>query len=450
VDWLSIAITDLADRSVQCQRITATDDFPVIAMSPLDSLDSWSDYANRPTANLEEIIYQHFQRCRREESPQELLERFRWLWIRGDSYPDRAVAQALFALAKDTNAERELKYVLNRCCYTLINLWYTQPRDHWAIPELIGLFEQDLPPSVVPEVRRVRSLMRAFTASEQYAALGRLRQILAEPKRGVTALAAVEEQPLGYQISHYPFLYDGSLLTKDSDQEQAKNVGDLRRKAELNLAIRLARYHGSLGSGGESVRATNPTLLSPADFKQAMGYYTGKVDGNRTHKDWARWFATYSKTARSFGSFKDEFVDYLMEPIVAMDAKYRSNHFIRTLRQHLRDTLSQFDNQPINDFILVETCRQVLNFLVVDNPKRPVFRRYCHLIEDIGHALTMGLLLRIVLFCSKAKPWLERRFSILFNLHERHLCKEVPWLITSLEHANLALITNFSDVGYQF
>jgi hypothetical protein len=62
----------------------------------------------------------------------------------------------------------------------------------------------------------------------------------------------------------------------------------------------------------------------------------------------------------------------------------------------------------------------------------------------------MGLLLRIVLFCAKAKPWLERRFSILFNLHERRLCKEVPWLVTSLEHANLALITNFNDVGYQF
>ncbi len=428
----------------------AIDDTPVTAMSPWDSLDSWSDYSNRPPANLGESIYQYLQHWRQQEPPEALLERFRHLLVDGASYPDNTVARALFTLAKEPTAEREFKYVLNRCCYTLINLWYTQPREHWAIPELIGLFDQDLPPATTPEVQRLRMLVKAFVASDQYAALGRLRQIFSEAKRGSATKVAVEEQPLGDRISHYPFLYDGSLLTKDSDQEQAKNVGDLRRKAELDLALRLARYHGSLGQGIQETKVTNPTLLPTPEFQQAMGYYTGKVDGHRTQKDLARWFSTYSKTARSFGSFKDEFVDYLMGPIAASDPKYSGNHFTRTLRQHLYDTLPQFDNQPINDFILVETCRQVLNFLVVDTPKRPVFRRYCHLIEDIGYTLTMGLLLRIVLFCSKAKPWLERRFSILFNLHERRLCKDVPWLLNSLEHANLALTTNFTDIGYQF
>lgn len=419
-------------------------------MSPWDSLDSWSDYSNRPPASLEESIYQYLQHWRQQEPPEALLERFRYLIVDGGSYPDNTAARALSTLAKEPTAEREFKYVLNRCCYTLINLWYGQPREHWAISELIGLFDQDFPPANTLEVQRLRGLVKTFVASDQYAALGRLRQIFSEPRRGMAARGAVEEQPLGNRISQYPFLYDGSLLTKDSDQEQAKNVGDLRRKAELDLALRLARYHGSFGNGGQDTKITNPTLLSTAEFQQAMGYYTGKVDGHRTQKDLARWFATYSKTARSFGSFKDEFVDYLMGPIAASEPKYSGNHFTRTLRQHLYDTLPQFDNQPINDFILVETCRQVLNFLVVDAPQKPVFRRYCHLIEDIGHTLTMGLLLRIVLFCSKAKPWLERRFSILFNLHERRLCKEVPWLVTSLEHANLALITNFTDIGYQF
>ncbi|QQE64811.1 hypothetical protein GFS31_14930 [Leptolyngbya sp. BL0902] len=417
-------------------------------MSPWDSLDSWSDYSNRPPAKLEEVIYQHLQHWRQQESSRELLARFRHLLLQGDSYPDTTVAKALFSLAKDPNAEREFKYVLNRCCYTLINFWYSQPREQWAIPELIGLFDGQFPPATDPAVRRVRALVNGFVTSDQYAALERLRCILSDSR--AEAEARLEEQPLGNRLSHYPFLYDGSLLTKDSDQEQAQNVGHLRRKAETTLAIRLARYHGGLQTRQESLSLPNPTLLAPADFQQAMGHYTGKVDGHRSQKDLARWFSTYSKTARSFDRFKDEFVDYLMGPIAAVEPKYGHNHFTRTLRQHLQDILPQFDNQPLNDFILVETCRQVLNFLVVDNPRRPVFRRYCHLIEDIGYPLTMGLLLRIVLFCSKAKPWLERRFSILFNLHERRLCGEVPWLVTSLEHANLALIANFAEVGYQF
>jgi hypothetical protein len=420
-------------------------------MSPWDSLDSWSDYSNRPPATLEEAIYQHFQHWRRQESPHQLIERFRHLLLDAATYPDSTVAKALFALSQEPNAEREFKYVLNRCCYTLINLWYTQPRDHWAIPELIGLFDDLAAPPAAPEVQRIRNLAQEFGHSDQYAALGRLRQIFSESKEtGATAISAVDEQPLGYRIRHYPFLYDNSLLTKDSGQEQKQNIGDLRRKAELDLAIRMARYHSGVVAGQSLSSSANPTLLTVPDFKASVGYYTGKIDGSRTHKDLARWFATYSKTARSFRDFKDEFVDYLISPIAAAEPKYNGNHFTRNLRQYLRETLSEFDDQRLNSFMVVETCRRVLNFLVVDSPKHPVFRRYCHLIEDVGYTLTMGLLLRVVLFCTAAKPWLERCFSILFNLHERRFCKEVPWLVTSLEHANVALITNFNDIGYQF
>jgi hypothetical protein len=112
--------------------------------------------------------------------------------------------------------------------------------------------------------------------------------------------------------------------------------------------------------------------------------------------------------------------------------------------------MDNFDDQPLSRYIHTRFCQQILNFLVVDNPQRPVFRRFCQLIEDIGYTLTIGLLLRVVLFCIEAKPWLERRFSVLFNAHEQRLCKEIPWLVTSLEHINIALITNFNYIGYQF
>jgi hypothetical protein len=416
-------------------------------MSPWDSLDSWSNYSSRPPATLEDLLYDHWQYWRKQESPHELIGRFRSLFLDVSSYPDSAVAGALLNLSEQETAEREFKYVLNRCCYTLINLWYTQPRDHWAIPELIKLFD-DLPPvaATTPQARRVYGLVREFAQSEQYAALVRLQQVMA-PQRETDVAAAIAEQPLAHRIRHYPFLYDNSLLTKDSGQEQKQNVGDLRRRAETDLGIRLARYHAQRQVPGKAV--VNPTLLDPAGLDGALSFYTGKVNG-RTHRDQARWFATYSKTVRSFRDFKEEFVDYLIHPIAAAEPKYSGNHFTRNLRQYLRETLAEFDDQPLNSFILVETCRRLLNFLVVDSPQRPVFRNFRHLVNDVGHALTMGLLLRLVLFCSAAKPWLERCFSVLFNVHERRTCKEVPWLVTSLEHANVALITNFGDVGYQF
>ncbi|MGF1569115.1 MAG: hypothetical protein ACFCVD_13770 [Nodosilinea sp.] len=421
-------------------------------MSPWDSLDSWSDYSNRPPATLEDILYNHLQYWRKQEPPHQMIERFKTLLLWGDQYPDSSVANALFRLSEESTANREFKYVLNRCCYTLINLWYTQPRDHWAIPELISLLDEvPSTPSSCPEVERVRSLVREFVASDQYAALERLRRIFSAPKEaGKSARTAFEEQLLAYRIGYYPFLYDSSLLTKDSGQEQKQNISDLRRKAETDFGIHLARYHTHYQMSAKAAPIPNPTLLDAADLGAALAYYTGKIEGRRTHRDQARWFATYSKTARSFRDFKNEFVDYLVNPVAAVEPKYKGNHFTRNLRQYLRDTLSEFDAQPLNSFMVVETCRRVLNFLVVDSPYRPVFRTFRYLINDIGYTLTMGLLLRVVLFCSAAKPWLERCFSVLFNLHERRYCKEVPWLVSSLEHANVALIANFHDVGYQF
>jgi hypothetical protein len=418
-----------------------------------DYLDSWSNYSNRPPATLEDVIYQHLQYWRKQEPPHKLIERFRRLFLEVKDYPDAAVTHALIELAKRPSADRELKYVLNRCCYTLINLWYTQPRDHWAIPALVDLLDDQLPMSdQLPEVRKIQTLMREFTASEQYAALNRLRQIFTAPKSSgsVEPSVAVAEQPLAYRIRYYPFLYDSSLLTKDSGQEQKQNITHMRRRTETDLGIKLARFHNAQRESSRSGDSKNPTLLDAASLNQAITYYTGKIDGFRSHKDQAMWFSKYSKTARSFRDFKDEFVDYLINPISVVEPKYNNNHFTRNLRQYLRETLSEFDAQQLNSFILVETCRRVLNFLVVDSPQRPVFRNFRHLLNDIGYTLTMGLLLRVILFCSAAKPWLERCLSVLFNLHERRYCKEVPWLVDSLEHANIALITNFSSVGYQF
>ncbi|WP_228040456.1 hypothetical protein [Nodosilinea sp. LEGE 07088] len=420
-------------------------------MSPWDSLDSWSNYSSRPPASLEERLYQHWQYWRKQESPEELIGRFRRLFLDVANYSDLAAAGALLKLAEQDTADREFKYVLNRCCYTLINLWYTQPREHWAIPALVQVFE-DLPPSQVPNsaAQKVYTLVREFVKTEQYASLVRLREVMTPQRETELAISArADDQLLARRIRHYPFLYDHSLLTKDSGQEQKQNINDLRYRAETDLGIRLARYHAQQQISGRSAQLVNPTLLDVAGLDEALSFYTGKANG-RTHRDQARWFATYSKTVRSFRDFKDEFIDYLIHPIVAAEPKYSGNHFTRNLRQYLRETLAEFDDQPLNSFILVETCRRLLNFLVVDSPNRPVFRNFRHLVNDVGYTLTMGLLLRLVLFCSAAKPWLERCFSVLFNVHERRTCKEVPWLVTSLEHANVALITNFGDVGYQF
>lgn len=416
----------------------------------MDSYESWSSNNQASSAELESRLYRHLQECRQAETADVVLDRFRQLFIQAEGYPDRVVWDALVDLAHHSQSGREFKYTLNRCSYTLINPWYTQPRDHWAIPALVQLFETiPTAPTRRQDTYRIRTLGQSFTETEQYASLKRLANLF--DKDAVDdASEAVDDQLIAKQLKRYPFLYDSSLLTKDSDQHQKQYVGKLRQEAETKFGVGLARYchQRTRTAGGTTV--PNPTRLSEAELQGALAYYTGKVEGNRSHRDVAQMFQTYSKTVRSFRDFKEEFLEFLLAPLADVDPNYVNSNFGRTLRQYLRETLQDFDGQRLTDFIVITTCQRLLNFLVVQGRQQPVFRRFWQLLNEVGYTLTVGLLLRIVLFCSSVKPWLENRLAVLFKHHESRACKEAPWLLNTLEHTNVALITNFGKFGYSF
>lgn len=110
--------------------------------------------------------------------------------------------------------------------------------------------------------------------------------------------------------------------------------------------------------------------------------------------------------------------------------------------------LSDADSQKVNDFLLIETCRKLLNSLVIES-RLSQHHTFIDLIGNVGHTLTMGLLLRIALFCRTLKPWLEQRFAILFAHYETNKRNDVSWLAIALEHANIALSTNFGGVSFK-
>jgi len=564
-------------------------------MPSMDSYESWSSHIAASAAELENILYNHLQECRKQEHPDQVLARFRQLFIEAD-YPEPLIWQALVELAMRPSAEREFKYTLNRCSYTLINAWSTQPRNTWAVSALVQLFET-IPPAhqevaiqvddlerrlrqilnadtddfialstlmgrdirsdyagsnlsgvdfegknlegvdfsrcnlhranlrravlrkanlsgaylyqadlrdadlreanltgadleaanlqnanlegsfrdkdtlelniqqpvqgestseeitnsrsnkLSNETYRIRQLSRHFIQTEQYAALRRFANLVSSELNDGEQL--VEDQLIANQLKQYPFLYDHSLLTKDSDLSQKNQVRRLRQDTEAKIGIQLARYCNQRNRGHNLI-ISNPTRLPNAELQEALRYYTGKVEGNRSHRDLAQMFSTYSKTVRSFRDFKEEFLEFLLRPLADADPRYVANHFGRSLRYFLRGTLQDFDGQRVTDYLVITTCQKLLTFLIVQGRQQPVFRRFWQLLQGVGYTLTVGLLLRIVLFCSAVKPWMENRLTVLFNYHERYVCKEVPWLINTLEHTNVALITNFGKFGYSF
>jgi len=103
--------------------------------------NTWTNIYNRQIHPEEQILYNHWLELVQLETPAELIDRFRTLFIDCTGYPDRSIAQALEKLAASKQAEQEFKYILNRCCHIPINRWQTYPSKQAAIPELIAVFE---------------------------------------------------------------------------------------------------------------------------------------------------------------------------------------------------------------------------------------------------------------------------------------------------------------------
>ncbi|HEY9648457.1 MAG TPA: hypothetical protein V6C88_18910 [Chroococcidiopsis sp.] len=413
----------------------------------------------RQIGPAEQQIYDHLLRCVEQESPSDLIDRFHALFIDGSTYSDAEIAAALDAVISSKTAVEDFRYVLNRCCHILINRWQTRPQSQSAIPELINLFD-GVHGKASPGVyrsrssRRLKELTSQFRETEQYHTLCRLSKVMSE------AIEASTNQQLGGLIRRYPYLYEHCLLSEDSTLEQQSTIRQIQASNQRQFEIDLSQYvtyrvrQNQFAKGQLTERqlhaikpVSNPTLLEDRELGLAIKHYVGKIDGSNTHRDLARNFIARSSYTPSYSAFKDDLYQYILSTV---DPSYGKQQFNKQLYLQLKNTFPDSDSQPISDFLIVRTCSQLLNFLVVDSPSCPNHFVFIDLMTNLGPILTTGLLLKILLLCRKVKPYLERRFSILYNHYESYNRDIVQWLINALEHLNIALSTNFGAVDLSF
>lgn len=407
----------------------------------------------RPITSEEQKLYDHLLYWIELESPRQMLERFRVLFINGAGYADAEVTEALKAVVSSKLAPEDFRYVLNRCCHILVNRWQARGNTQGAIPELIKLFETPAPSVSIsathsPSIRRLHQLIQQFRETEQYQTLYRLAQIVNEAE-----VAQNENRSLGTLICRYPYLYEHCLLSEDSTQEQQFTVRQIQAARQRQFEIQLAQYvtyqvrrsQVTLQDAAPRIiqPVKNPTLLDELELKQALRHYTGKVDGYRTHRDLALKLLDQRQQFQSFAAFKDDLYEYITASI---DAEYGKRRFNNQFHKQLKLILPENDAQPLNDFLLVRTCNQLLSFLVLESPQQPNHYVFVDLITNLGAVVTTGLLLKVVLLCRRVVPSLEKRFSILFNHYELQQHETVQWLVQALENINLALTTNFGTV----
>lgn len=408
-------------------------------------MDSWSNYIERPETPAENRLFTHLQKQAKEARPTEAIALFRQLFMDGTQYPFPSILQDLGFIINAGFAQTEYKYILNRSCYIFINAWWSTAGDRVFIPELIRVFEEPLTtPTYNRTAMRQRALAQSFTQSQQYYALQRTAMAI-EAEWNHTRYCE-SEKPLETIISRYPYIYEYNMLTRDSNLDQRQTVRAMRKEAQRKLELSLTRYDAfrtAYQDASEAEKATkNPTLLKPEQLDFAMQQFKGKVDGANTQRDLAQKFITYSKWTRSYRDYKRDLYDYLT-PVIQGRFSQGRHHFNQRLADHLQKTLSQYDSQSPSEPLIEHTCKKLLSFLVVESPKRPDHANFIDLLGNIGSTLTVSLLLKIVLLCANAKPWLEQRLAILFNHYSPRPKRDVIWLVEALENTNVAFSLNF-------
>ncbi len=397
-----------------------------------------------PTGSNEQRLYDHIVSCVETESPAQVIERFRKLFIDGMGYPDREIEAALYSIVSVKRANYDFKYILHRCCYIPINRWQLHSQNHLAIAKLVALFKQTSPRFGMEFyiVKRLQEQIAFFTKSEEFQTLERLVKALdreAEQQKQDT------DSPLGELISRYPYLYGYSLLSKDSIEEDQQTIQKLAFQRQRQFEIHLSQYLNYMVEPrnteiGIVQRAANPTLLNDAELHLAVREFAGKVAGDRSYKEAAQFFLRDSRQTRSYALFKVDLYEYL---ISSVEPEYGGRQFNDRLYKQIKNTLPENDSVKFNNPLLVRTCHQLFNFLVVENSQHPSHYVFYDLVYNLGASRTMGLLLKIVLLSGKVKPELEKRFSILFNHYEGKASNEIMWFVKTLENFNVALVMNF-------
>lgn len=407
-----------------------------------------------------ELVYHHLADLRRTLPQDELIERFRDLFIVGLDYPAPEVLAALSRIVTAPWADAEFDHVLNRCCYVLINYWWSHSGLKQGTIKLVRLLEA-LPAweVVPPTVQMLRDRVKHFVQTEQFTMIqDRARAVEQEATSGYSDQKTVRDH-----IVRYPFLYPHLLMQWDQSEEGYHAVRTLQTQQEQQFEADLHRYcvaywRSHTAATTMATPVTNPTLLDNTELTQTIQIYTGKVYQDQTYQELADQTRMQMMRSPSFQAAKQHLHTYLTTTI---DPRYREHRFDQWLDHQLLNTLPDKNGQLPQRLWLIQTCCELVAALLA----HPVNHVENHLVfmdfnHNLGPTATVGLLLQILLLCrgfvrhqwDVIKSYVSKFLASMFKHYQAATCGEVEWLIECLENLQVAFAihSDRTDFSWMF
>ena len=362
------------------------------------------------------------------QSPEVVLEEFKWLFIHPanviSSKPRQALRELIF-----TDDVARFQSLLKRACYILINNWNTK-RQYQAMHDLVQLFQDDSieQETSSPTLQRLRVWLQRFVNSEDY--------------RELKLFAAKHEENLPWNQRYASFLLTSQYANANNPLEQRKAAKVLARNLREQYKFELAMYTArSQRQDVKSQMLYNPTELGDEVFNLVRRVVAKR--GFFNHANLANIFVQQAQHL-SYREFKQSLQKYL-----AFSTKHEGlgDSVTAQLAKKLVDLYPERDRDKVDDALTLRTCNRIIEFLTVgkDGKPAPLFINFL----AQGQPLTLVmLLLKLILVCKHARTHLESCIAKLIRFHEADPEDECQELIRFLEIYNIAFTVHAENVRY--
>ena len=413
------------------------------------------------------VIYEHLRKCA-IESPSDVIQEFRNLLLLSKKINSRvsnALETVLFS-----NRQQQFNTVLNNCSWIILDCWLDNRRSRSYIPQLLDTF--DLVAQTYSYNRQRKQLVRSIKDYQQSELYFQIRAAIAiiKPKDFtrldlITLLSARMSDTTGSHANNdridiylprYPYLYHNFIPKNIQTKHLVTLIERSQKKRQKEFDILLSKYiiyrfrlkqlekmePLSKEANKTITKVDNPSLLSYKASSAAFKQYLSKVNGYSLLEK-ARLFTEENKSRASYRVFKQDLYRFIAADITPINNTFK---FKNRLETKLEGMFAESNDKPLNKALIVQTCRQLLSIMIINQSNSNNSLEIKELIANLGATQTTLILTKIVLICPELKVDLEKKIFSLVARYQLQKAAEVSWLIKALEHLAISLNICFGNI----
>ncbi|MCC0178890.1 hypothetical protein I4641_18125 [Waterburya agarophytonicola K14] len=430
----------------------------------------------------QQIVYDYLLDCVTTQQPQAVIRKFKTLFVQGKNEQIK-LSKALEKTIFSPIAQQQFAQFFNHCFYIVLNYWVANPESLRYVSDLFEIIEEINHSSSYD--RRRKQLIKLIKDYQQSKPYFQLKAIIAiiNPQKNANVILSSENSfspnkerltggettggisrdkechstDVNSYLARYTYLYEYIDPQIPKLEQLSKFIKSLQSSRCQDFEIKLSRHIIyrfrlkqvaqikllSKGAGKVINKVDNPSLLSEKAFRVALTQYVGKIEDKKTILERSQRFLADTKSRSSYKTFKQDLYQFILKDIKPRN----SNHsFDLKLKNKLENIFERSDNKPINNTLILQTCRQLLSFLIIDSDSSENPQQFANLIANLGTAQVMKILVKITLICPESKPFLEKKIFSIISFYQLYNLRDVPWIIKTLEHLLIAFSIYFGNI----